>query len=62
MLFRSDRAGQFALRGLPRTESVASSSFDSKGRLIGEDLHKRGNSSFSVMPGGMLVLMIEISE
>ncbi|NLC89860.1 MAG: hypothetical protein GX681_07350 [Clostridiaceae bacterium] len=57
-----ENAGQFALRGLPRTESVASSSFDSKGRLIGEDLHKRGNSSFSVMPGGMLVLMIEISE
>ena len=57
-----ENAERFALRGLPQIESVARSSFDSKGRLIGEKLQKRNNTSFSVMPGGIVVLKIEISE
>jgi hypothetical protein len=57
-----ENAGQFTLRNLPQIEAIASSSFDSQGRLIGENMKKRSNSSFSVMPGGLVVLKIEISE
>lgn len=53
---------QFTLRGLPQLESIALCSYDSNGRLIGEDQQSHRRTTFSVMPGALIVLELELSE
>lgn len=57
-----ENAEQFVLRGLPQFESMALSSYDSSGRLIGEEDLLRLRKTFSVMPGSFLVLKLELNQ
>ena len=57
-----ENAEQLTLRGLPELETITQKGYDHQGRLIREEEQKRIRTSFSVMPGGFLVLELVTAD